>query len=74
MSKLKPISWDKLVIGLRLFGFEGPFYRGKHPYMIRDIHRITIPNPHKKKDISIGLLSEILLKAGISREELITRS
>jgi len=37
--------------------------------MKRETLKLSIPNPHKQKDISVGLLSEILSQAGISREE-----
>ncbi|MDH5681528.1 MAG: type II toxin-antitoxin system HicA family toxin [Spirochaetota bacterium] len=69
MAKLKPISLKKLISGLRMFGFEGPKGGGKHLYMKRETLKLSIPNPHKQKDISVGLLSEILSQAGISREE-----
>ncbi len=37
--------------------------------MERDGLTVTIPNPHKRKDISVGLLKRILDQAGISRDE-----
>lgn len=68
MPKLNPISQRKLIIKLKKFGFNGPYQEGKHPYMIKGLISITIPNPHKS-DISKNLLSEILRQAGISTGE-----
>ena len=66
MPKLIPVSHKELVRKLRLLGFEGPYYRGKHPYMIKNDLVLTIPNPHKS-DIGVPLLTRILKQAGISR-------
>ena len=68
MPKLKSISHNELLRGLRSFGFEGPFGGGKHLYMIRGSLRLTIPNPHREK-IGVDLLMRILRQAGITREE-----
>ena len=68
MAELSPVSWTKLVRRLRRLGFEGPFRGGKHPYMIRGNLVLTIPNPHRR-EIRIALLSRILRRAGITREE-----
>ena len=57
-----------LIRALRRAGFEGPFAGGRHEYMELGEHKVRIPNPHRG-DISIGLLSEVLRQAGISREE-----
>jgi predicted RNA binding protein YcfA (HicA-like mRNA interferase family) len=67
-SKLSPVSWIDLVKRLRKLGFEGPYQGGKHPYMLRDNLVLTIPNPHRK-EIGVDLLSRILKRAGITREE-----
>ncbi|EJG07618.1 YcfA family protein [Methanofollis liminatans DSM 4140] len=66
--KIRPVSWNGLVRGLRNFGFEGPYSGGKHPFMIRDDLVLTVPNPHTK-EIGVDLLMRILKQAGISREE-----
>jgi predicted RNA binding protein YcfA (HicA-like mRNA interferase family) len=49
-------------------GFEGPYSGGRHLFMKKGKLKIHIPNPHKK-DISSGLLSEILRQAGIPKSE-----
>jgi len=50
LSKLRPVSHNELIRGLRAFGFEGPLSGGKHLYMLRGNLRLTIPNPHKQKE------------------------
>jgi hypothetical protein len=49
LPKLKPISHNELLRGLRSFGFDGPFAGGRHLYMIRGNLRLTVPNPHREK-------------------------
>jgi len=68
MLKLTPISWTKLVQKLSQLGFEGPYYGGKHPYMVKGNAVLTIPNPHKK-EIGRDLLSRILKQADITKDE-----
>ena len=68
MPKLKPISHNELLRGIRSFGIEGPFSGGKHLYMVKGNLRLTIPNPHREK-IGVDLLLRILRQAGIAREE-----
>lgn len=68
MPKLGPISRSQLIRNLRFFGFEGPYSGGNHQYMIRGEQKLRIPNPHKS-DISRPLLTELLIQAGITREE-----
>jgi len=72
LPKLRPISHNELLRGLKTFGFEGPFTGGKHLYMLKGNLRLTIPNPHRQK-IGIDLLMRILRQAGISKEEWIER-
>jgi len=61
----KNISHRDLVNKLRVFGFEGPYSGGRHPFMICGEFKLRIPNSHNG-DISRSLLSEILRQAGIS--------
>lgn len=72
MSKLRPVSHNELIRGLRAFGFEGPLSGGKHLYMLRGNLRLTIPNPHKQK-VGVDLLIRILRQAGITKEEWMER-
>lgn len=68
MAELSPVSWTELVRGLRKLGFDGPYQGGKHPYMIRGNLVLAIPNPHRR-EIGVPLLSRILKRAGVSKEE-----
>ncbi len=64
----KPIKRSELIRRLRRFGWEGPYQKGKHPFMIRQGVRLTIPNPHRG-DIDWSLTSRILREANISPDE-----
>ena len=68
MPKLKPVSFKVLVLGLKNFGFNGPFSGGKHLFMIKNKRRLIIPNPHRK-EISADLLQRILKQADIERSD-----
>lgn len=68
MVKLSPVSWIELVKRLRDFDFDGPYQGEKHPYMIKGDLVLTIPNPHRK-EMGIDLLSRILKRAGITRQD-----
>ena len=68
MPPFGPVSRARLVRGLRVIGFEGPYPAGRHAFMVREGKRITIPNPHQG-DIGVGLLATVLRQAGISRKE-----
>ena len=68
MPKLSPISQKSLVKKFKLFGFDGPYQQGKHPYMIKGSLSITVPNPHETI-VSVDLLTRILRQAGITRAQ-----
>jgi len=68
VPQLGPIKRADLIRYLRQFGFTEPRAGTKHEFMQRGEVKITIPNPHSG-DIGVGLLSRILRRAGISREE-----
>lgn len=65
----KIIKWSELVNKFRKLGYDGPYSGGKHLFMQKGSKKIRIPNPHKNKDIHIGLLKEILRQAEIKIEE-----
>jgi predicted RNA binding protein YcfA (HicA-like mRNA interferase family) len=65
---LKPLSRKELIRKFKTLGYSGPFSGGKHQFMIKESHKIHIPNPHIS-DIDTSLLKEILRQAGISPEE-----
>lgn len=68
MPRIKPLSRQELIKRLKELGFEGPFSGGRHEFMLRETHRIILPNPHRN-DISVDLLIRILHQAGITRAE-----
>lgn len=67
-AKLTPVSWSDLVKTLQNLGFDGPYYGGKHPFMVKGDLVLTIPNLHRK-EIGVDLLVRILKQAGVSRED-----
>jgi len=50
-------------------GFEGPVPGRKHQHMIKGDLMLMLPNPHHDERISIDLLTEILRKAKVTRDE-----
>ena len=73
MPKLSPVSWRELVKRLGNLDFEGPYQGGNHPYMVKGNIVLTIPNPHRK-EVSVGLLSRILKRGKISRDDWVKAS
>ena len=63
MPRVGPIKRKDLIAALNRAGFSGPKGGGKHDYMIRGNHSITIPNPHGH-DISEEFLRRLLKQAG----------
>ena len=50
-------------------GFEGPVPGRKHQHMIKGDLMLMLPNPHHGEKISVDLLTEILRKAKVTRDE-----
>ena len=67
-ERLKPVTWKTLVRRLNTLGFNGPYRGGKHCFMVKGELRLSIPNQHPG-DISVTLLSEILNRGDINRQE-----
>ncbi|KAF5412698.1 MAG: hypothetical protein C5S38_07945 [Candidatus Methanophagaceae archaeon] len=68
--KLKPLKVEELIRKLKKLGFVGPIPGGKHLRMVHPETKKIIPIPmHKGKDVSVGLIREIINEIGISREE-----
>lgn len=63
----KPIKRPELIRRLRELGWEGPWQKGKHPFMIKDGVRLTIPNPHHG-DIDWSLTKRVLEQARVTKE------
>lgn len=68
MPPFRPISRRELIRFLRQMGFEGPYSRTRHEYMVKNNRRVTLPNPHRG-DIGRAYLARILRQAGIDRAE-----
>ncbi|MBI3660688.1 type II toxin-antitoxin system HicA family toxin [Candidatus Acetothermia bacterium] len=70
MARLTPLKSHEVMAKLRQLGFIGPFSGGKHRRMIHPQTGKIIPIPvHRGKDVSVGLIREIIRELGISREE-----
>jgi predicted RNA binding protein YcfA (HicA-like mRNA interferase family) len=70
MSKVSPLNPEEVISKLRKLGFIGPIPGGKHVRMFHSETGKIIPIPmHKGKDVSVGLIREIINELGISREE-----
>jgi hypothetical protein len=67
-AMLRSISLRKLIVGLKQYGFNGPYPGGRHLYMSKGTLKVRIPNPHSG-DISRSLLAEILREALIPRDQ-----
>lgn len=69
MPRLRPLKPDEVIGKLRKLGFLGPFPGGKHIRMAHPETGKIIPVPfHKGRDVSVGLIREIINEVGISRE------
>jgi len=64
----KPIKRGEFIRRLRGLGWEGPYQKGKHPFMVKQSVRLPIPNPHRG-DIDWSHTKRILHQANISEEE-----
>ena len=69
MTRLTPQSWKTLDRIFRKAGFE---YKGKkkgHRKYKKAGHLYIISMPEHNKDIRVGLIDDLLEKAGISKKE-----
>ena len=69
MSKLRPLKTHELISKLRKLGFEGPFPGGRHSRMVNLKTGQIIPIPIHTKEVSVGLIREIIRQVNVSREE-----
>ncbi len=70
MSRLMPLKSKEVIRKLRRLGYDGPIPGGRHVRMVHPERGQIIPIPvHGGKDISVGLIREIIRQIGISREE-----
>ena len=64
----KPIKHRELVRRFRQLGWQGPWQKGKHPFLAKDGRRLTIPNPHEG-DVDWSLTKRILAQARVTQTE-----
>ena len=70
MPRLTPLKSRMVFRKLRRLGFVGPIPGGRYSRMVHPQTGQIIPVPvHKGKDISVGLIQEIIKEVGITREE-----
>ena len=70
MARLTPLKPRAVMRKLRRLGFAGPFPGGRHPRMVHPETGQIIPVPvHQGKDVSVGLIREIIRELGISRDD-----
>ena len=43
----KPVKHREMLRRLRALGWQGPYQKGAHPFMVRGEVRLTIRNPHR---------------------------
>lgn len=60
----KPVKHKEMLRRLRALGWDGPYQKGKHPFMVKGQMRLTVPNPHHG-DIDWSLMKRILRSADI---------
>jgi predicted RNase H-like HicB family nuclease len=63
-----PVQWPELVHKMNAAGFEGPFWRGNQPFVVRGTVTVRLPIPERAL-VDLDLLSRILGHAGVTREE-----
>lgn len=70
MSRLTPLKAREVIRKLQRLGYDGPIPGGRHVRMVHPEKGQIIPIPtHGGKDISVGLIREIVRQVGITRDE-----
>jgi len=69
LTKLNPISAEKLIKILEKIGFIKKRQKGSHIFLQHPDGRITVIPVHKGEKIGRGLLRKILKDVDLSREE-----
>ena len=70
MPRLSPLKPQEVIRKLTRLGFDGPYAGGRHVRMVNFRTGAVIPVPfHKGRDVSVGLIREIIREAGVSRDE-----
>jgi predicted RNA binding protein YcfA (HicA-like mRNA interferase family) len=66
LSKLPPLSWRELVKALAKAGFKIVRQKGSHIILVKDERIVPVP---RHAEIKRGLLMEIIVEAGLTKEE-----
>ena len=66
MSKLPLLSWREVVKALAKVGFTVARQKGSHIILVRNDRVVPVP---RHEEIKRGLLMEIIVEAGLTREE-----
>lgn len=66
MSKLPLLSWREVTKALVKMGFKVARQKGSHIILVKDEYIVPIP---RHREIKRGLLQEIIIEAGLAREE-----
>ena len=69
LPKLSPLKSRDLINKLRALGFEGPFAGGRHSRMVHFETGQVIPIPIHSKEVSVGLIREIIREVGVTLEQ-----
>jgi predicted RNA binding protein YcfA (HicA-like mRNA interferase family) len=69
LPKLSPLKSRDLINKLRTLGFEGPFAGGRHSRMVHFETGQVIPIPIHNKEVSVGLIREIIRQVDITPEQ-----
>ena len=69
MSKLPLLSWREIVKALTKVGFTVARQKGSHIILIKDEQIVPIP---RHDEIKKGLLMEIIVEAGLTKEEFLS--
>jgi predicted RNA binding protein YcfA (HicA-like mRNA interferase family) len=70
MPRLVPLKPQEVIRKLKQLGFDGPYPGGRHQRMVNLKSGKVIPVPlHKGRDVSVGLIREIITEVGVSRED-----
>ncbi len=69
MSRLRPLSGERVVKALQKAGFDVVRQKGSHVFLAHPDGRATVVPIHKGEQLGRGLLRKIIHDAELTREE-----
>jgi len=70
MPRLTPLKPEEVCRKLRQLGYVGPIPGGRHMRMVNLETGKIIPIPmHGARDVSVGLIRQIIKEVGVTRDE-----